>query len=56
VGDCVDDLAEPCRREAALDCLDCYERVACEQVTTGGCDTVCAGACEPVDSPGPTDG
>jgi hypothetical protein len=56
VGSCVDDLAAPCRQEAALDCLDCYERLECERVTTGACDAVCAGACEPVDSPGPTGG
>lgn len=46
VDDCETGLERACEREAAFECIDCWERRTCEEVTTGRCDPVCLGLCD----------
>lgn len=43
---CVAGLARDCERQTALECLDCWERRTCDEVTNGRCDTYCTGLCD----------
>ncbi len=47
IGSCVNGLSQECQQETAFECLDCWERRSCEEVTTGACEYHCTGRCEP---------